>query len=193
MWKISLTLFALLGLTLPSLSTAAAITDADVDRFLKSVPPTSESLKQIKARIESEKDLSKALTMAQLEGRLHREMVKLSGGWPEQDELKEQVKQTGFNSIEQWALIADRIMGVISSAQWVVAAASMPIPNSDEPTLAPDTNLFAYLDDETNDTTLVQKYDEQLGEMCERLCYDSADLPVVGARYDEIKTMLKRH
>ncbi|WP_316367548.1 hypothetical protein [Candidatus Thiodiazotropha sp. CDECU1] len=188
-----LTFFALAFLTTSMPALSSTITNAEIDKFLKSVPITSDLLDKVKAKIKKDDALSKKLSKAQLEGKYTREMVSELKAWPEYPALEAQVKQSGFDSVEAWSLVVDRVFGVVSSAQWVVLVASMPMPNSDAaPVLNRDTNLFEFLNDTNNDAKLREKYGKQLQEMCTRMCYDQSDLPVVGARFSEIKSVTNK-
>lgn len=178
-------------LFVPLLAAAATLTDADIDKFIRAVPVTAPALDTMKSKIERDDALGKSMTLAQMDGRLHRELIKLTAAWPEQTQLADQVKNEGFDSVDEWALVADRITAVIASAQWVVAAASMPTPGSDQATLDADTNLFDYLQDDANDASLRSKYRQQLAEMCERMCFDTSDLPAVSKRYKDINAALE--
>lgn len=185
-------LFALvcLVISLPSLS--STITNSEVDKFLKSVSITSDLLDKVKAKVNQDDALSKKLAKAQLEGMYMREMTEAVKGWPEYTELEALVRKSGFGSVDEWSLVVDRVFGVVSSAQWVVLVASMPMPHSDDkPVLTRETNIFEYLQDENNDPKLRQKYAKQLDEMCAKMCYDRTDLSVVGPRYSEIKSVIK--
>jgi hypothetical protein len=74
------------------------------------------------------------------------------------------------------------------ASTWVMGATAMG--NNNKP-LREDLNLFAYLDDKNNDPALRKKYRGQLDEMCDRLCYDKADIKVVRSKYTEITATLK--
>ncbi len=181
----------LLSLSIPAFS--AAVTNDEIDRLLNSIPITSNLLDEIKAKVDQDKPLSKRLTKAQLDGKYMREMMREIEAWPEHAALETLVKQSGFDSLDNWSLTVDRVFGVISSAQWVVLVASMPMPNSDAPPVFKrDSNIFEFLNDEKNDPKLREKYGKQLEDMCARMCYDKADLNVVGARYSEIESVIKK-
>jgi hypothetical protein len=183
--------FIILIASMPALS--STITNEEIDKFLKSVPITSNLLDKVKAKVKKDDELAKKLAKAQLDGMYTREMVNALKTWPEYSALEGLVKQSGFNSVEEWSLVVDRVFGVISSAQWVVLVASMPMPNSTaKPVLTRETNLFEFLNDTNNDPELREKYGKQLEEMCTKMCFDQSDLPVVGARFSEIKTVTKR-
>ncbi|MEJ2592512.1 MAG: hypothetical protein P8178_14150 [Candidatus Thiodiazotropha sp.] len=171
---------------------AASITDDEIDRFLVSIPVTSDLLDQVRAKLKQDNGLSKKLAVAQLDGKYMREIVSSIKSWPEYPQLEKQVKTSGFDSVDDWSLVVDRVFGVVSSAHWVTLVASMPIPNGPKPVLERDSNLFDYLGDEANDPKMREKYGRQLAEMCEKMCYDTADLPVVGARYNEIESVIKK-
>jgi hypothetical protein len=171
---------------------AAAITDDQIDRFLVSVPVTSDLLDQVRAKLKQDEGLSKKLAVAQLDGKYMREIVSTIKSWPEYPELEKLVKTSGFDSVDDWSLVVDRVFGVVSSAHWVTLVASMPIPNGPKPVLERDSNLFEYLGDEANDSKMREKYGQQLAQMCEKMCYDTADLPVVGARYNEIESVINK-
>jgi hypothetical protein len=119
-------------------------------------------------------------------------MVKAAKQWPEYPKLEEIVTASGFSSIDDWSLVVDRVFGVVSSAHWVVLVASMPTSNSNTSKLTVDTNLFEFIQNEDNDPELREKYRNELADMCEKMCYDESDLAVVGARYDEIQTIIKK-
>ncbi|MES9972396.1 MAG: hypothetical protein ABW092_20375 [Candidatus Thiodiazotropha sp.] len=190
-YLLKLLTITLLIASMPALS--STITDAEIDKFLKSVPITSDLLDKVKAKVKKDHALAKKLSKAQLEGKYTREMANELKSWPEYATLETLVKQSGFDSVEAWSLVVDRVFGVISSAQWVVLVASMPMPNSDiPPVLTRDTDLFEFLNDTSNDAELREKYGKQLQEMCTRMCYDQADLPVVGARFQEIKSVTNK-
>ncbi len=174
----------------PLLTAAETLANADIDKYIKAVPVTAPALDAMKSKLEDDEALGKAMTLAQINGRLHRELLKLTVDWPEQTMLAERLKNEGCELISEWALVADRIAAAMASAQWVVAAASMPIPNSDRPTLDADTILFAYLQDEVNDEALRSKYHRQLEEMCKRMCVDTSDMPTVSNRYEDIRAAL---
>lgn len=167
----------------------ATITNSEIDQFIHSIPITNNLLVKVKAKVNQDGSLSKKLASAQLDGKYTRELVNEVKGWPEHSELEELVRQSGFESVEAWSLVVDRVFGVISSANWVVLMASMPNAKA-APELTRETNLFEYLNDEKNDRASREKYGKQLQEMCAKLCYDRSDLPVVSARFDEIKTAL---
>jgi hypothetical protein len=180
-----------LSLSIPAFS--SAVTDDEIDKFLNSIPVTSDLLDTIKAKVDKNEPLAKKLAKAQLDGKYMREMMGEIEAWPEYSALESLVKQTGFENIEKWSLTVDRVFGVVSSAQWVVLVAAMPMPNSDTaPVLKRDTNIFEFLSDEKNDPKLREKYGKQLEEMCAKMCYDTADLNVVGARYSEIESVIKK-
>jgi hypothetical protein len=176
--------------TLPVI--AATITNDEIDRFLVSIPTSSDLLDQVRSKLKKDTALSKKLAVAQLDGKYMRETVSAIKSWPEYPELEKLVKTSGFDSIEDWSLVVDRVFGVISSAHWVVLTASMPIPNGEAPVLKRDSNLFDYLNDEANDAKMREKYSKQLAELCEKMCYDTSDLPIVGARYNEIESVIKK-
>jgi hypothetical protein len=192
MKKVLSLFFAVLCLmgTLPVLATT--ITNDEIDRFLVSIPTTSDLLNQVRTKLKQDKTLSKKLAVAQLDGKFMRETVSAIKSWPEYPELEKLVKISGFDSVDDWSLVVDRVFGVVSSAHWVVLTASMPMPNGDTPALKQDSNLFDYLNDEANDAKMREKYSKQLAELCEKMCYDSSDLPIVGARYNEIKSVIKK-
>jgi hypothetical protein len=172
---------------------SSTITNNEIDRFLTSIPITSDLLDKVKAKVKKDDDLSKKLSKAQLEGKYMREMISELKDWPEYPKLEALVKQSGFTSVDEWSLVVDRVFGVVSSAHWVVLVASMPIPNSDAaPALTRDTNLFDFLNNKKNDPKLRDKYGKQLAQMCKKLCYDQSDLPVVGARYKEIELVINK-
>jgi hypothetical protein len=185
-------LFVAISFVISTPSFSSTITNSEIDKFLKSIPITSKLMDKVKAKVDKDNSLSKTLSSAQLEGKYMRKMVSEVKAWPEYPELELLVKKAGFESIDEWSLVADRIYGVVSSAHWVVLVASMPVPGSDAvPALNRDTNLFEFLNNEENDPKLRQKYGKQLEEMCAKLCYDQSDLPVVGSRYNEIDSAMK--
>jgi hypothetical protein len=169
---------------------AEAITDAEIDKFVLSAPKTGGTIQRIKGKIIKDKSLSKLLSDAQVEGAYMRKMVKIVKEWPEYPDLEESVKASGFSSVEEWALVSDRVLGVIMSANWVVLTGSLKTAKSKSPALTMETNLFTYLSDKSNDSGLRKKFSDQLNEVCERLCYDTTDLPVVGARYEEVQSAI---
>lgn len=171
---------------------SSTITDDEIDRFLVSVPKTRQVMDEIKAKIEKDRQIAKQVAKAQLDGQYMREVARVAKEWPEYPMLEKSVRQSGFNSVDDWSLVVDRVFGVILSARLVVLTASMPRPNSDSPALSTDTNLFAYLSEEGNDPRLREKYEKQLSEMCASMCYDTSDLAVVGARYDEIESVIAK-
>ncbi|MEW8507426.1 MAG: hypothetical protein AB2598_12020 [Candidatus Thiodiazotropha sp.] len=185
--------FAAICLVLSLPANSSAITDNEIDRFLNSIPITTDLLDLIKAKIKKDEALSKRLAKAQLDGNYMRQMVSELKKWPEYPALEELVKQAGFDTAETWSLVVDRVFGVVSSARWVVLVASMPMPNSDAaPALSRDTNLFEFLANKNNDPKLRERYGKQLEEVCARMCYDQSDLSVVGARFHEIESVIHR-
>jgi hypothetical protein len=177
--------------TIPAFS--STITNNEIDKFIKSLPITSDLLDKVNTKLKQNEAVSKKLAVAQLEGKYTREMVSALKGLPEYSDLEVLVKQSDFNSVDEWSLVTDRVLGVITSAQWVVLVASMPMPNSDTtPVLTRETNLFEFLNNTSNDPKLRKKYSKQLKEMCEKMCYDQSDLQVVGARFNEIESAMKK-
>jgi hypothetical protein len=176
--------------TIPAFS--STITNNEIDKFIKSLSITSDLLDKVNTKLKKDEAVSKKLAVAQLEGKFTREMVSALKGSPEYFDLEALVKQSDFNSVEEWSLVTDRVLSVITSAQWVVLVASMPMPNSNTQTaLTRETNLFEFLSNTNNDPKLREKYSKQLKEMCEKMCYDQSDLQVVGARFNEIKSAMK--
>lgn len=190
--KIFATLVVILIFIIAVPAQSSTLTNQEIDKFIDSIPRTSQLLDRIKAKIKKHKSIFNSLSEAQLDGKYMRELTKAVKGWPEYSALEKLVVQSGFSSVEEWSLVVDRVFGVISSAQWVVLMAALPNPNTHDPVLSQDTNLFAYLNEEANDPALRDKYGKQLAEMCVRLCVDTSDLSVVGARYDEIESTIKK-
>lgn len=189
--KIQLSVMIILfGLIQTTSVFAETITDAEIDKFVVSAPKTGATIKSIKAKINKDTKLSKLLSDAQVEGAYMRKLVKVVKEWPEYPALENSVKEAGFGSVDEWALVSDRVLGVIMSANWVVLTGSLQKPKSKSPALTMETNLFTYLNDESNDSGLRKKFGDQLNEVCERLCYDTSDLPVVGARYEEVQSAI---
>jgi hypothetical protein len=186
-------LIATIFLTLSIPAISSTITNNEIDKFLKSIPITSELLDKVNVKLKKDEAVSKKLAKAQLEGKYTREMVSALKGWPEYSALEALVKQSDFTSVEEWSLVVDRVFSVVTSAKWVVLVASMPMPNSDEaPALTHDTNLFEFLSNTNNDPKLREKFSKQLEEMCAKMCYDQSDLPVVGARLNEIESVMSK-
>ncbi|MEJ2695003.1 MAG: hypothetical protein P8166_18840 [Candidatus Thiodiazotropha sp.] len=169
---------------------AKSITDAEIDKFLVSAPKTAATIQRIKGKIRKDKEMSKLLSDAQVEGGYMRQLVKLVKEWPEYSELEQSAKESGFSSVGEWAFVSDRVLGVIMSANWVVLTGSLKTAKSKSPALTMKTNLFSYLNDESTSSGLRKKFSDQLKEVCERLCYDTSDLPVVGARYEEVQSAI---
>jgi hypothetical protein len=48
------------------------------------------------------------------------------------------------------------------------------------------------LNNPKNDPRLQEKYGQQLKETCDRICCEKSDLQVVGARFDEIDSAMKK-
>lgn len=188
MWKYITKIITLVIVTIPLTCHADALTSTDIDRYLKSYPAVTDLLGQITKKIKKDDNVNTQIAVAQMEGRMHRKMAGIIGGWPEQVTLMEVLQKQGFKSIEDWALVADRISGVVMASTWVMAATAMG--NNNKP-LREDLNLFAYLDDKKNDAALREKYRGQLDEMCDRLCYDKADIKIVRGKYAEIASVLK--
>lgn len=169
-----------------------SVTDAEIDLYLESLPQTKDLVTQIQTGIkESGEKNRKELSWASMEGRVIRTTVELSEDAAQKEKLTTLIKSAGFNSLDEWAITGDRIMGVLSSVQWVTSAASIPNANGEESDIKPDTNIFEYIADETKPEKDRKKYQTQLGEMCERLCYDQEDFDVVAARYTEITDFLQ--
>lgn len=172
---------------------AKPITNADIDLHIKSLKLTSNTLDKIQKKIKADDDLDTKAAMAQLEGKALRTMVNISSGWKESEELTNIVKKLGYSSLDAWALSSDAIIGVITSADWVVGAASAPWPGTKkEDLMKKGTNIFAYVKDNSVEPELRKKYKQQLIEMCERMCVDVADLEVVGKRYEELQAEYKK-
>jgi hypothetical protein len=186
-------LVAAIFLTLSIPAVSSTITNNEIDKFLKSIPITSDLLDKVSLKLKKDEAVSKKLAKAQLEGKYTREMTSAFKGWPEYSTLEALVKQSDFKSVEEWSLVVDRVFGVVTSAKWVVLVASTPMPNSDAaPALTRDTNLFDFLNNTNNDPKLREIYSKQLEEMCAKMCYDQSDLPVVGARLNEIESAMKK-
>lgn len=186
MWKPFFKSIMFIVFVFPIIVHADALSNADIERYVKSYPLVKKVLDKINTRISTDKKLDIDLAMAQMEGAMHRKIIVLINGWPEQVQLKNILQKQGFSKLEDWALVADRIGGVIMSASWVMGAASM---GSDKP-LREDMNLFAYLDDNRNDMALRKKYRLQFGEMCDRLCYEHSDIEMVRKNYTKITSVL---
>lgn len=107
---------AFLSISIPAFS--SAITNNEIDKFLKSIPITSDLLDKINTKLKKDEAASKKLSAAQLEGKYTREMVSALKGSPEYSALESLVKQSDFKSAEEWSLVTDRVLGVVTSAQW---------------------------------------------------------------------------
>ncbi len=174
-----------------SVSVAAeTITNAELDMFLACAPKISATINRIRNQLNKEAKFSERLSTAQVEGNYMREMLRLVREWPEYPALEKAVKGVGFETVDAWSFVADRVLGVIMSANYVVLTGSLAEKESESPALNVDTNIFTYLNDESNDPVLRMKFRDQLQEVCEKLCYDTADLLVVGARYEELQAAL---
>jgi hypothetical protein len=187
-------LFTTLFLIVSIPAFSSTITNSDIDRLLKSTPITSHLLERVKTKVNTDDDLSTKLSIAKLEGQYMRELVNELRGWPEYPELEEMLKQSGFTSVDDWSLLVDRVFSVVSSVQWVVFMASNPKPNSDSTLLLThEINLFEFLSNSKYDSRLRDKYEKQLEQMCEKLCYDRSDLSIIGARYREIEPIINKY
>ncbi len=141
MWKSISRMAALVFVALPILCHADALTNADIDRYLKAYPLVIETLDQITAKIKKTDDKQDTkLAIAYMDGRMHRQLVNYIEGWSELEKLRKITRDQGFASINDWALVADRISGVIMSSTWVMGATALS--NNNKP-LREDLNLFA--------------------------------------------------
>jgi len=187
MFKYSSRILLILAVLFSNVCFAEMLSNNDINLYLKTFPVASNTLDKVTAKIGKDKKLNIELAMGQMEGNMHRKMMGMIKGWPEHALLKEIVKKQGFKSIDDWALVADRISGVIMSTSMVMMTASMG-----EKPLREDMNLFAYLDDKKNDAGLRKKYKDQLAEMCDRLCYKKTDLESVKNNYAKITNVLNK-
>lgn len=170
----------------PSIIFADALSNSDIDKYLKAVPAVSGLLDQLAIEVKADRSVRKKISIAQMEARKNRELIKIFSNKPAIDQIEDRVKQAGFSDLSSWALTADRIEGVIMSTQWVIAAASI---DADAP-IKIGMNIFAYIDNEKNDLKWRNKYKRQILDMCKKICFDTTDSNVVKARYTDILKVL---
>jgi len=89
----------------------------------------------------------------------------------------------GYESIEAWALISDRIVPLFgqmaSIGQW-------PEGWGENSQLTADTDVYAYISDETKPKDVRDKISKNFEETCNNHCIEISDLESIGRRYSDI-------
>jgi len=172
----------------PGFASADTITNAAIDLYLKSLPEAAKPLDDMKDILLNgdDKEKSNILMEAGFEGKFMRTAIDLAKDSAQAAELETIVTNGGFESLDQWALVGDQIRSVVGAAQWVGITDSFGNEDTD---ITRDTNLFEYLVDESKPLEKRERLKKQLDELCAKSCVDISDMPVIAARYNEIKAV----
>jgi hypothetical protein len=183
-------LLLVLTFLLPAIASSQTISDDEVDRYLESLPKAAPHLDGIKDELLNggNKEISNQLMDAGMEGKGTRTAIAMGKDTEAVAALGQIAVQSGFDSLDSWALASDRVSSVLFAGVWVAATHALGKSDSD---VTRDTNVFEYIEDESIPQARRDKVKAQLDELCEQRCYDASDMQVVGPRYGEIKALLQ--
>ena len=85
--------------------------------------------------------------------------------------------KSGYESIEEWALVNDRVETMFNHA---VNIAGFPMPYGRNSGITSDTDIFAYINDETQPEDIRKRISDSFAGVCDEHCVEPSDLESVG-------------
>lgn len=157
-------------------------------QFLKSMQATQKSLDQIQAKLKTNKEANKLVSGAVTKGEMLRTMVAIIEKAGEIQNVKATVKESGFQSIEDWAYTGDRILSVMFVNEMLSAIAPLSFSEKGFPEGA---DISEFIANESNPEELRNELGVALEETCQSDCVVPADLAVISKHMAEIKSTFK--
>lgn len=154
-------------------------------QFLKSMQATQKPLDQIQAKLKSNKEANKLISGAVTKGEMLRTMVAIADKAGEIENVAAAVKESGFESIEDWAYTGDRILSVMFVNEMLNAIAPLSFSAKGFPE---DAEIFEFITNESNPQELRNELSVALEETCQSDCVVPADLAAVSKHLAEIKS-----
>lgn len=154
-------------------------------RFLKSMRATEEPLDRLQAKLKDDKAANKMVSGAVTKGEMLRTMVAIAEKIDEVENVRTAVREAGFQSIEDWAYVGDRIISVMFVNEMLSAIAPISFSGKGFPEGA---NISEFIADESNPEELRAELFERLEASCQTDCVVPADLAVVSEHIAEIKS-----
>ena len=162
---------------------ANVLQQTDIDQ-LNSTPEILNTVSKMGGKLS--KDQKKQMQMGAFEGKPYSTMANLLTGTPSKNTLDTTSQKAGYKNFDAYAQMADRVVSVIMSAQWV-AKTSQELKGNPEKV----TNLFEYMNDEATPVDKRQKLEQQLTSMQTRMGVKDEDQEIVALHYDELASVFK--
>jgi len=163
---------------------ANGLQQADINQLVNSTPVILDVVAKMGGKLS--KDQKKKMQMGSFEGKPYTTMANLLAGTTSKNTLDTASQEAGYKNFDAYAKMADRVVSVIMSAQWV-ANTSQELKGNTEKV----TNLFEYMKNETTPADKRQKLEQQLASMRSRMGVKGEDQDVVAQHYDELASVFK--
>jgi hypothetical protein len=163
---------------------ANGLQQADINQLVNNTPAILDTVAKIGGKLS--KDEKKKMQMGAFEGKPYTTMANLLAGTPSKSTLDTTSQKAGYKNFDAYARMADRVVSVIMSAQWV-AKTSRELKSNPEKM----TNLFEYMKGESTPVNKRQKLEQQLASMRSRMGVKVEDQNIVAQHYDELASVFK--
>ena len=160
------------------------LSDEDIDRKISAYPSVMAAYLELQEVLYNTEELRDETLEAPLNGRFRNniEMAK-NHKVDDYNGIQALALEHGYESIEAWALISDRIVPLFGQ---MATIGEYPIGFGENSELTADTDIYAYISDETKPIEVRDKISKNLEETCKNHCIEATDLESVGRRYSDI-------
>ena len=163
---------------------AKGLQQSDINQLISSTPEILGTVAKMGGKLS--KDEKKKMQMGAFEGKPYTTMANLLAEKPSKPTLDAASQKAGYKNFDAYAKMADRVVSVIMSAQWV-AKTSQELKDNPEKV----TNLFEYMKDESKPVNKRQKLEQQLASMRGRMGVKVEDQDIVAQNYDALASAFK--
>ena len=160
------------------------LSDEDIDRHISALPIMIDLFRDLRDKLGSNPKTAKIISDAPLKSGF-RTIIDTGKNerLGEYNSMEKIALEHDFESIEEWALVNDRVETLFLHAANI---AVFPAPYGKNSGITKDTDIFAYINDETKPENIRQRISESFVDVCEEYCVEPSDLESVSRRYSDL-------
>lgn len=163
------------------------LSNNDIDLHIEKLQVLNPAFVALRVKLEANAESAKAMSQAKLNNGF-QVIVGLgeNANVNEYTDLETLVLENGYQSIDNWAEVNDRIETMYFTATNL--ADFSRFINGKKTGINAGTDIFSYIEDESNPEDVRNMLAGKLTEQCELHCADSSDLNSIGKRYSDLLT-----
>ena len=162
-----------------------ALTNKDIDLHISKMQILNPAFVALRKKLESVEELNDRMRGSSVNNGFSTIVeIGRSEKLAEFATLESLVTDNGYQSVNEWSQLNDRIETVFFTAA-NMAGVSRFI-NGKKTGITDGTNIFSYIEDESRPQDVRDTIKDRLTELCKLYCSDQSDLYSVGSRYGDL-------